>query len=190
MSWRDGLEMRSVISTTALSIHYLHLYKFWRCFGGYDYLSGSAREANSAWLLCRYLHRRHHPRLFQQFHQRITSTTTLLNFLWYMRTCKLLQSSQFNHIQSLFDSDFFFSFEKSTFLATKLHTQSQASIPSTYVLLPLILPRHSSLRVLRSACIFTQRSLFLTALTRVFTTSSTPPNCSSPAHQQKLQVVS
>ena len=41
----DGLEMRSVISTAALSLHYLHLYKFSRCFGGYDYLSGSAREA-------------------------------------------------------------------------------------------------------------------------------------------------
>ena len=114
MSWRDGLEMRSAISITALSLHYLHLYEFSRCFGGYDYLSGSACEANSASSLRWYLHRRHHPRLFQQFRQRITSTTTLLNFLWYMRPCKLLSSSQFNNIQSLFDSDFFFSFEKCT----------------------------------------------------------------------------
>ena len=98
MSWRNGLEMRSAINTTALSLHYLHLYMFWRCFGGYDYLSGSAREANSAWLLCRYLHRRHHLQLFQQFRQKITSTRTLLKFLWYMRPCMSLSSPQFNHI--------------------------------------------------------------------------------------------
>ena len=112
--------MRSAINTTASSLHYLHLYMFWRCFGGYDYLSGSAREANSASSLCRYLHRRHHLQLFQQFRQKITSTRTLLNFLWYIRPCTLLQSSHFNHIQSLFDSDFFFSFEKCIFSVTKL----------------------------------------------------------------------
>ena len=98
MSWRDGLEMRSAINTTASSLHYLHLYKFWRCFGGYDYLSGSAREANSASSLCRYLHRRHHLQLFQQFRQKITSTRTLLNFLWYVRPRMSLSSPPFNHI--------------------------------------------------------------------------------------------
>ena len=116
----DGLEMRSVISTTALSLHYLHLYKFLRYLGGCNYLLSSVREAISASSLVRYLHRRHHLRLFQQFRQKITSTRTLLNFLWYIRPCTLLQSSHFNHIQSLFDSDFFFSFEKCIFSVTKL----------------------------------------------------------------------
>ena len=112
--------MRSAISITALSLHYLHSYKFSRCFGGYDYLSGSAREADLTPSLCRYLHQRHHLRLFQRFRQKITSTSTLLNFLWYIRPCKPLQSPQFNHIQSLFDSDFFFSLEKCIFSVTKL----------------------------------------------------------------------
>jgi len=40
--------MRSVISTTALSLHYLHLYKFLRYLGGCNYLLSSAREAISA----------------------------------------------------------------------------------------------------------------------------------------------
>ena len=115
-----GLEMRSVISTTALSLHYLHSYKFSRCFGGYDYLSGSAREADLTPSLCRYLHQRHHLRLFQRFRQKITSTSTLLNFLWYIRPCKPLQSPQFNHIQSLFDYNFFISFEKCIFSVAKL----------------------------------------------------------------------
>ena len=116
----DGLEMRSVISITALFIYYLHSYNFLRCFGWYNHLSGSAREAISASSLVQYLHQRHHLRLFQQFRQKITSTRTLLNFLWYIRPCTPLQSSQFNHIQSLFDSDFFFSFEKCIFSVTKL----------------------------------------------------------------------
>jgi len=153
MSWRDGLGMRSVISTTALSLHYLHLYKFSRCFGRYDYLSGSAREANSAWLLCRYLHRRHHLRLFPQFRQKITATRSLLNILWYMRPCKLLQSSRFNHIQSLFDSDFFFSFEKSIFLVTVSFTYLTSDT------------RHSSSafwHLLSDICVLTSaRSLYL-----------------------------
>ena len=34
----DGLEMRSAISTTVSSSHYLHLYKFWRYLGEYNYL--------------------------------------------------------------------------------------------------------------------------------------------------------
>ena len=112
--------MRSVISITALSLHYLHLYKFWRYLGEYNYLSGSAHCTTSASSLCQYLHKRHHLRLFQRFRQKITSTRTLLNFLWYIRPCTPLQSSQFNHIQSLFDSDFFFSFEKCIFSVTKL----------------------------------------------------------------------
>ena len=115
--------MRSAISITALSLHYLHLYKFSRYFGGHNHLSGSARCATSASSLCRYLHQRYHLRLFQQFRQKITSLRTLLNFLrvfWYIRPCKPLQSSQFNHIQSLFDSDFFFSFEKCIFSVTNL----------------------------------------------------------------------
>ena len=48
--------------------------------------------------LVQYLHRRHHLRLFQQFRQKITSTRTLLNFLWYIRPCTPLSSSQLNHI--------------------------------------------------------------------------------------------
>ena len=116
----DGLEMRSAISTTALLLYYLHSYNFLRCFGWYNHLSGYAREAISASSLVQYLHQRHHLRLFQQFRQKITSTRTLLNFLWYIRPCTPLQSSQFNHIQSLFDSDFFFSFEKCIFSVTKL----------------------------------------------------------------------
>jgi hypothetical protein len=116
----DGLEMRSVISITALSLHYLHLYTFSRYFRGYNYLSSSAREADSTPSLCRYLHQRHHLRLFQRFRQKITSTSTLLNFLWYIRPCTPLQSPQFNHIQSLFNYNFFFSFEKRIFSVTKL----------------------------------------------------------------------
>jgi len=116
----DGLEMRSAISITALSLHYLHLYMFWRYFGGYNYLSGSAHCATSHLDISISLHQWHHLRLFQQFRQKITSTKTLLNFLWYIRPFTPLQSSQFNHIQSLFDSGFFFSFEKCIFSVTKL----------------------------------------------------------------------
>ena len=94
----DGLEMRSVISTTALSLHYLHLYKFLRYLGRCNYLLSSVREAISASSLVRYLHRRHHLRLFQQFRPKITSTRTLINFLWYIRPCMSLSPPQFNHI--------------------------------------------------------------------------------------------
>ena len=126
-------------------------------------LPTSTKPASS---LVRYLHRRHHLRLFQQFRQKITSTRTLLNFLWYIRPCTPLQSSQFNHIQSLFDYDFFFSFEKciSFLFGDQIETQSQASIPSTRVLLPLLLPRHSNLRTLRFAGVFSPGSLFWTDL--------------------------
>jgi hypothetical protein len=41
----DGLEMRSAISITALSLHYLHLYKFWRSSVDYLLDSGSASRA-------------------------------------------------------------------------------------------------------------------------------------------------
>ena len=44
----DGLEIDSAISSTALSLHYLHSYKFWRYFIQFNYHSGSAREANSS----------------------------------------------------------------------------------------------------------------------------------------------
>jgi len=94
----DGLEICSAISIAALSLHYLHLYKFWRYLEGYNYLLSSALEAISASSLCRYLHRRHHLRLFQRFRLVITSKRTLLNILWYMRPCTSLSSSQFNHI--------------------------------------------------------------------------------------------
>ena len=98
MSRRDGLEMRSAISITDLSLHYLHLYKFLRYLGGCNYLLSSALEANSASSLCRYLHQRHHLRLFQRFRQKITSTRTLPKFLWYIRPCTPYSSPQFNHI--------------------------------------------------------------------------------------------
>ena len=98
MSWRDGLEMRSAISITALPLHYLHLYKFWKYFIEFNHLSDSALEAISASSLCQYLHRRHHLRLFRQFRPKITSTRTLLNFLWYIRPCMSLSSPRLNHI--------------------------------------------------------------------------------------------
>ena len=97
----DGLEMRSAISITALLLHYLHLYKFSTCFGN-NYLLSSAHGASSASALCRYLHWRHHLRLFQQFRMKIKSMRSALNILWYMRPCTLLQSSQFNHIYYFF----------------------------------------------------------------------------------------
>ena len=48
MSRGDGLEIDSAISSTALSLHYLHFCKFWRYFIQFNYHSGSAREAISA----------------------------------------------------------------------------------------------------------------------------------------------
>ena len=98
MSRGDGIEIDSVISSTALSLHYLHSCKIWRYFIQINYHSGSAREAISASSLVRYLHRRHHLRLFQQFRPKITSTRTLINFLWYIRPCMSLSPPQFNHI--------------------------------------------------------------------------------------------
>ena len=47
MSRGDGLEIDSAISSTALSLHYLHFCKFWRYFIQFNYHSGSAREAIS-----------------------------------------------------------------------------------------------------------------------------------------------
>ena len=41
----DGLEMRSAISIAALSLHYLHLLKFWRSSVEYSLDSGSASRA-------------------------------------------------------------------------------------------------------------------------------------------------
>ena len=61
--------------------------------------------------------------LFQRFYRQLRLNhihRTVLNFLWYMRPCTPIQSSQFNHIQSLFDTDFFFSLEKCIFSVTKL----------------------------------------------------------------------
>ena len=47
MSRGDGLEIDSAISSTALSLHYLHFCKFSRYFIQFNYHSGSAREAIS-----------------------------------------------------------------------------------------------------------------------------------------------
>ena len=47
MSRGDGLEIDSAISSTALSLQYLHFCKFWRYFIQFNYHSGSAREAIS-----------------------------------------------------------------------------------------------------------------------------------------------
>jgi len=98
MSRGDGVEIDSAISSTALSSRYLQSCKIWRYFIQFNYHSGSACEAISASPLVWYLHRRHHLRLFQKFRQKITSTRTLLNFLWYIRPCTPLSSSQLNHI--------------------------------------------------------------------------------------------
>ena len=48
MSRGNGLEIDSAISSTALSLQYLHFCKFWRYFIQFNYHSGSAREAISA----------------------------------------------------------------------------------------------------------------------------------------------
>jgi len=64
MSRGDGVEIHSAISSTALSLHYLHSCKIRRYFIQFNYHPGSAREAISASSLVRYLHRRHHLRLF------------------------------------------------------------------------------------------------------------------------------
>ena len=116
----DGLEMRSVISTTALSLHYLHLYKFLRYLGGCNYLLSSVREAISA-----------------SFARSISTSTTSSpavpaisseNHI-HENSSKLpmvhssLHVTFITSIQShllLFDSDFFFSFEKCIFSVTKL----------------------------------------------------------------------
>ena len=47
MSRGDGLEIDSAISSTALSLQYLHFCKFWRYFIQFNYHSGSARAAIS-----------------------------------------------------------------------------------------------------------------------------------------------
>ena len=47
MSRGDGLEIDAAISSTALSLQYLHFCKFWRYFIQFNYHSGSAREAIS-----------------------------------------------------------------------------------------------------------------------------------------------
>ena len=47
MSRGDGLEIDSAISSTALSLQYLHFCKFWRYFIQFNYHLGSAREAIS-----------------------------------------------------------------------------------------------------------------------------------------------
>ena len=181
--------MRSAISTTALLLHQLHSNQFSRCFGGYNYLSGSARCATSASSLHRYLHQRHHLRLFQQFRQKITSMRTLINSRQNMRSCTPLQSSQFNHIY-YFSTTISSSLSKSaTFWRPNCDTQSQTFMSSTYVLLPLLLPRHSKWCIPRCACVFSPSFLFLTDLTRVFIASSSLRNCSSPTLQQKLQAV-
>ena len=47
MSRGDGLEIDSAISSTALSLHYLHFCKIWRYFIQFNYHSGSVHEAIS-----------------------------------------------------------------------------------------------------------------------------------------------
>ena len=90
MSRGDGLEIDSAISSTALSLHYLHFCEFWRYFIQFNYHSGSAREAISTSSPNAF----HHLRLTRNLRRKLPSKQGRLNFLCCIRPYTSLLTSR------------------------------------------------------------------------------------------------
>ena len=90
MSRGDGLEIDAAISSTALSLHYLHFCKFWRYFIQFNYHSGSAREAISTSSPNAF----HHLRLTRNLRRKLPSKQGRLNFLCCIRPYTSLLTSR------------------------------------------------------------------------------------------------
>ena len=165
MSRGNGLEIDSAISTTALSLQYLHFCKFWRYFIQFNYHSGSAREAISA----------SSPNAFQS----LPSTTTPSPVFSesssetpvQTRSSKLpkLYSSlykSFNVATNSFIlivlSGFYLACKRYAFFALKWETSSKPSKPSERILFrfrTFLVSHHSSLPFLRSPSVFSPHLL-------------------------------
>ena len=90
MSRGDGLEIDAAISSTALSLQYLHFCKFWRYFIQFNYHSGSAREAISTSSPNAF----HHLRLTRNLRRKLPSKQGRLNFLCCIRPYTSLLTSR------------------------------------------------------------------------------------------------
>ena len=90
MSRGDVWEIHSAISSTALSLHYLHFCKFWRYFIQFNYHSGSAREAISTSSPNAF----HHLRLLRNLRRKLPSKQGRLNFLCCIRPYTSLLTSR------------------------------------------------------------------------------------------------
>ena len=123
MSRGDGVEIGSAISSTALSLHNLHSCKIWRYFIQFNYHSGSAREAISV----------SSPNASQTLPSMTTRSPAVPAILSenhiHENSAKLpmvhssLYATFIISIKShllLFNSGFFFYFEKCIFSVTKL----------------------------------------------------------------------
>ena len=160
MSRGDGLEIDSAISTTDLSLHYLHSCKFWRYFIQFNYHSGSARAATSA--------------SSPNASQSLPSTTTPSPASSEsssenpVRTgsskLPMLHSFSYNSFNVATNSfilivlsGFYLACKRYAFFALKWETSSQASKPSERILSSFCtfsMSHHSSLPFRRSPSVF------------------------------------
>ena len=165
MSRGNGLEIDSAISSTALSLQYLHFCKFWRYFIQFNYHSGSAREAIST--------------SSPNASQSLPSTTTpspassesssenpvktgssklpkLYSFSYNSFTVAT------NSFFPIFPSVLFLVLKRYNFFALKWDTWSQASKPSERILsnfCTFSMSHHSSLPFPRSPSVFSPHLL-------------------------------
>ena len=165
MSRGDGLEIDSAISSTALSLQYLHFCKFSRYFIQFNYHSGSAREAIST----------SSPNAFQS----LPSTTTPSPVFSESSSetpvktgsskLPMLYSSlykSFNVATNSFIlivlSGFYLACKRYDFFALKWETSSQASQPSERILSDFCtfsMSRHFSMPFTRSPSVFSPHLL-------------------------------
>ena len=158
MSRGDGLEIDAAISSTALSLQYLHFCKFWRYFIQFNYHSGSAREAISTSSPNAF----HHLRLTRNLRRKLPSKQGRLNFLCCIRPYTSLLTSRLIRFSWLFYQDSISLVRGTTFFALKWETSSQTSKPSERILsnfCTFSMSRHFPIPFTRSPSVFSPHLL-------------------------------